>query len=217
MPYNTPMNRAISQRIRDIDQRHIDRIRNISETNGYDIATPLEAMTMRHRDVVGGSGFAAATLQDLGYESTMGASPSTGGGMSGGGMSGGGMSGGGMSGGGMSGGGMSGGGMSGGGMSGGGMSGGALLTLTDMYKMTGQPPPMMQAKITQKASPHKNQPIPEPARGPIINGPVGGAMPRRSRAPSSRNEMVRRIMTERSMTLPEASKYIKMHNLYKRA
>ena len=202
MPYNTPMNRAISQRIRDIDQRHIDRIRNISETNGYDIATPLEAMTMRHRDVVGGSGFAAATLQDLGYEPTMGASPSTGGGMSGGGMSGGGMSGGGMS---------------GGGMSGGGMSGGALLTLTDMYKTTGQPPPMMQAKITQKASPHKDQPIPEPARGPIINGPVGGAMPRRSRAPSSRNEMVRRIMTERSMSLPEASKYIKMHNLYKRA
>ena len=197
MPYNTPMNRAISQRIRDIDQRHIDRIRNISETNGYDIATPLEAMTMRHRNVVGGSGFAAATLQDLGYEPTMGASPSTGGGMSGGGMSGGGMS--------------------GGGMSGGGMSGGALLTLTDMYKMTGQPPPMMQAKITQKASPHKDQPIPEPARGPIINGPVGGAMPRRSRAPSSRNEMVRRIMTERSMSLPEASKYIKMHNLYKRA
>jgi hypothetical protein len=181
------MNRSISQRIRDIDQRHIDRIRNISETNGYDIATPLEAMTMRHRDVVGGSCFAAATLQDLGYEPTMGASPSTGGGMSGGGMS------------------------------GGGMSGGALLTLTDMYKMTGQPPPMMQAKITQKASPHKDQPIPEPARGPIINGPVGGAMPRRSRAPSSRNEMVRRIMTERSMSLPEASKYIKMHNSYKRA
>jgi hypothetical protein len=214
MGYDTPSNRAVAKRVREIDQRHINRIKSISETNGYDIATPLEAMTMRHREVVGGSGFAAATVQDLGFEPTMGATPN----QSGSGMSGGGMSGGSTTtdrpiGGGMSGGGMSGGGMSGGGMSGGGMSGGALLTLQDMHKMTGQPPPTRQKKITQKASPHKDQQVPEPARGPMINGPVGAGKPR-SRAPTARNELVRQVMKEQKMTLPQASKYIKERGLY---
>ena len=130
MGYDNEYNRAIAKQLRNIDQRHIDRINNISETNQYDIATPLEAMTMRNHEVVGGSGFAAATVQDLGYDPTIGVTPNTGGGISGGRISGGGISGGGVSGGGMSG-GMTwkyGGGMSGGSATdrpiGGGMSGG---------------------------------------------------------------------------------------------
>jgi uncharacterized membrane protein len=97
--------------VRNIDQSHINRINTISETNAYDIPTPLESMTLHHEKVTGGSGYSAATAQDLGFEPTMGATPASGGGVSGGGVSGGGVSGGGVSGGGVSGGGVSGGGV----------------------------------------------------------------------------------------------------------
>ena len=194
MPYRNSYNKAISDQIRNIDNRHIDRINSISETNSYDIATPLESMTLRHRDITGGSGFAAATVQDLGFDPTLGATPDRNVGR-----------------------GSSGGGSSGGGMSGGGMSGGALLTLTDMYKMVGQPPPMMQSKITQQAAPHKDQPIPEPQRGSAVNGPLAGSgksrATRATRQPSKRNELVRKIMSEQKLNLPAASRYIKEHNL----
>ena len=106
MPYRNPTNESVASRVRAIDQNHINRINTISETNAYDIPTPLESMTLHHNKVVGGSGFAAATAQDLGFEPTLGASPATGGGMSAGGMSAGGMSAGGMSGAGVSGGGI---------------------------------------------------------------------------------------------------------------
>ena len=66
-----------------------------------------------------------------------------------------------------SGGGVSGGGTSGGGTSGGGVSGGALLTLNDMYRMQGQPPPGRRKKVAPTASPHKDQPTPQSATGPI--------------------------------------------------
>ena len=113
MPYNNPMNQRISAQLRNIDQRHIDRINSISETNQYDIASPLESITLRHHNITG-SGFAAATVQDLGYDPTLGATPDRNVGS-----------------------GSSGGGMSAGGVSGGGMSGGALLTLQDLDAMHG--------------------------------------------------------------------------------
>ena len=141
MVYDNPYNRMIAQQVRAIDERHIDIINNISETNQYDITTPLESMTMRDDTITGGSGFAAASAHDLGFEPTDGNTPLTGGAKRGrkkkisDGAVGSGMSAGGMSAGGMSAGGMSAGGMSAGGMSAGGASGGALLTLRDMHNM----------------------------------------------------------------------------------
>ena len=94
---------------------------------------------------------------DMGFEPTAGATPATGGrvrrtrsrkNLAGSGVSGGGTSGGGVS---------------SGGISGGGVSGGAVLTLNDMYKMQGQPPPGRRKKVAPTASPHKDQPIPQPA------------------------------------------------------
>ena len=45
---------------------------------------------------------------------------------------------------------------------------------------------------------------------------VAGAAPK-ARKPSARNELVRKVMKEHSLSLPAASKYVKEHNLYKRA
>ena len=100
------------------------------------------------------------------------------------------------------------------------MSGGALLTLNDMYKMQGQPPPGRRKKVAPTASPHKNQPTPQPATGPILNGAMGagtsgGGISGGSRN-NARNELVRKIMKEQSLSLPAASKYIKENNLYTR-
>ena len=178
MPYDNPTNRAIAKKVRQINQNHINKIESISETNKYDVATPLESMTMRKEQVTGGSGYVAATVQDLGFEPTIG-------------------------------------------ITGSGMSscstdrqvgGGGLLTLSDMYKMEGQPEETMQKKVTKKASPHKDPKTPRVSRGSAINGPIGGSMPDdkpKSKAPSARNELVKKIMQEQKMSLPQASKYIK--------
>jgi hypothetical protein len=37
---------------------------------------------------------------------------------------------------------------------------------------------------------------------------------RKKRAPSARNEIVKKVMAERGLSLPQASKYVKEHNLY---
>ena len=88
---------------------------------------------------------------------------------------------------------------------------------------------------------HKNQPIPQASNGPTINGPLGvsgsnditgsgvsgggvsgggvsgggvsGGTKRRSNA---RNDLVRSIKKEKNMSLPQASKYIKENNPYKK-
>jgi hypothetical protein len=111
--------------------------------------------------------------------------------------------------------------VSGGGTSGGGVSGGALLTLNDMYKMQGQPPPGRRKKVAPTASPHKDQPIPQPATGPILNGAMGagvsgGGVSGGGRGSSARNQLVRQIMKEKGLSLPQASKHIKENNLYSR-
>ena len=153
---------------------------------------------------------------DMGFEPTAGATPATGGrirrkratnNISGSGTSGGGVSGGGTS---------------GGGTSGGGVSGGALLTLNDMYKMQGQPPPGRRKKVAPTASPHKDQPIPQAATGPILNGAMGagvsgGGVSGGGRGSSARNQLVRQIMQEKGLSLPQASKHIKENNLYSRS
>ena len=114
-------------------------------------------------------------------------------------------------------GGTSGGGTSGGGTSGGGVSGGALLTLNDMYQMQGQPPPGRRNNIAPTASPHKDQPTPQPAIGPLVNGAMGagvsgGGASGGGRGSSARNQLVRQMMEEKGLSLPQASKQIKEKN-----
>ena len=72
MPYANAMNRSISQQLRDIDQNHINRIQSISETNQFDITSPLEGMVLVNEKLKGGSGYSASTVQDLGFEPTDG-------------------------------------------------------------------------------------------------------------------------------------------------
>jgi hypothetical protein len=60
------MNQNISQQLRDIDQNHINRIQSISETNQFDVTSPLEGMVLVNDKLKGGSGYSASTVQDLG-------------------------------------------------------------------------------------------------------------------------------------------------------
>ena len=80
MPYANDYSRSISQQLRTIDQNHINRIQSISETNQSDVTSPLEATTLVNQNIHGGSGYSAATVQDLGFEPTMGATPAATGG-----------------------------------------------------------------------------------------------------------------------------------------
>ena len=191
--YRNAYNDMLKQTLRNIDQGYINRIQSISETNSFDPTSQLESMVLRHENVHGGNGFAAATLHDMGFEPTNGVSGS---GCSGGRIkqtrattN---------------------------------LSGGALLTLQSLPAMHGQPPDTMQSKIAQKASPHKDQQIPTgnksrkprpeeleqvtilPSRGARING---SGKPKR--APTERNLLIKKVMAERGCSLPEASKYIK--------
>ena len=196
--YRNPYNDMIKQTLRNIDLGYIDRIQSISETNSFDPTSQLESMVLRHENVHGGSGFAAATLHDMGFEPTNGV---TGSGCSGGRIK--------QT-------------RASTNLAGSGCSGGALLTLQSLPAMHGQPPDTMQSKIAQKASPHKDQQIPtgnknrkpkpeeleqvdiRPTRGARING---SGKPKR--APTERNLLIKKVMAERGCSLPEASKYIK--------
>ena len=153
MVYDNEYNRMIAAKVRQIDRNHVQRINQISETNNDDIASPLEGMTLRSDQIQGGSGFAAATVADLGFEPTDGATNvATGGGVSGGRRS------------------------RAKSKSGSGISGGALLTDKDASAiLRPQPPPGMEARITLQASPHKDQPIPQASNGPTLVGPLAGA------------------------------------------
>ena len=116
MPYCNPSNQSIASNESSIDQGHINRINAISETNRYDLASPVESKTLHHEHVTGGGGYRAATVQDMGFEPTLGATPAGskkkkgGGVLAAGGMSAGGLSAGGQ------------------GMAGAGMSAGGVMT-----------------------------------------------------------------------------------------
>ena len=185
---------------------------------------------MRDSKIFGGSGTAAATLQDLGYEQMNGISGSglkkrraprakpevvalptadtnqnisvTAGGVSGGGVSAGGVSGGGVSGG------------SDERAIGGGVSGGAEKKKRAPRKKK-EPPiePTTEAPeeaVKKKRAPRKQK---EPPIEPTTEAPVeGGAKPKRS---NERAAIVSKIMKEKGMKMVEASKYVKEHGLYK--
>ena len=238
MPYKNAYNKNIAADLRQIDQNYVNRVNSISDTNRFAVTSQLESAVAKYPDhVEGGSGYAAATIQDLGYEPTQGATSATrrsrarrqaaakpevpsdvvGEGLEAGGVSGGGVSGGGVSGGGVSGGGVSGGGRKRSRKSAG-IVGGALLTDKDAMYMQGQPPDTIAAKITLQAAPHKDQPIGERSVPRIIGSGVSGGGSSgggNAGSRSARNHLVREVMQKHGLSLPAASKYIKEHNLYK--
>ena len=73
MPYNNQYNHAVAGAVRGYSQQHVDREHAINDfTTNYEIPSQLESAVMRHPEVHGGSGFGAATVQDLGFEPTLG-------------------------------------------------------------------------------------------------------------------------------------------------
>jgi len=224
MPYNNTYNHDVTANLRRIDQNYINRVNSISDTNRFAVASPLESAVAKYPNhIEGGSGHAAATIQDLGYDPTKGAtavprrgarsrrsapemalvpSDAVAEGLMMGGAHGD------MP--------ATGCGVSGGGVSGGNRKrtrrGGALLTDQDAAHMQGQPPETITAKITQQAAPHKDQPVGERAVPRIIGSGVSGGAASRS----ARNDLVREVMRKHGLSMPAASKYIKEHNLYRR-
>ena len=75
--YDNEYNRGIRNKLSQLDKKKIDhenRINN-SSNDEHKLTTRLEGMCMRKKNVHGGSGYAAANLDDRGYkeDSTQGA------------------------------------------------------------------------------------------------------------------------------------------------
>jgi hypothetical protein len=224
MPYNNQYNVGVAGQVRGFSQKHINRENAINDfSTSYEIPSKVESAVLREPEVHGGSGFAAATAHDLGFEPTLGATsadgkprrPRTNKITVGEGLSAAGVSAAGVS----------------GGTKktrkpkatinvvaeapsteapatveggkrtrkkkGAGVSGGALLSLKDLDKMHGQPEPTVQAKVTVKA---------EGGRA-VGSGVSGGAR-------GKRNAIVKEVMKKHGLSLPAASKYVKEHKLY---
>ena len=151
MQYKNAYNAQVAQQVRQMSQKHVNREKEINDfATDYEIPSQVESSVMRYPEVHGGSGYAAATVADLGFEPTLGATSSdvkptrtrkktieVGEGLSAAGVSAAGVSAAGAS----------AGGVSAGATTkrtrrkkGEGVSGGALLTLKDLDKMHGQPP-----------------------------------------------------------------------------
>ena len=228
MPYNNQYNSNVAQIVRGYSQKHINRENAVNDfSTSYEIPSMVEASVLKNPEVHGGSGFGAATVQDLGFEPTLGATSGegvpkrvrkkmieVGEGLSAAGVSAAGVS--------------AGAkpkrapkknlqvpvpeaietvaeGVSAGSKpkrtrkkKGDGVSGGALLSLKDLGAMHGQPEPTIQAKVTVKA---------EGADRTVGEGMSGGL--RRKRI-----EIVKEVMKKHKLSLPAASKYVKEHKLY---
>ncbi len=77
MPYNNQYNSNVAQVIRSYSQKHISKENTIKEFN-TSYAIPVEASVLERPEVRGGSGFGAATVQDLGFEPALGATSAEG-------------------------------------------------------------------------------------------------------------------------------------------
>ena len=74
MPYNNQYNSNVAQVVRGYSQKHINRENVINDfSTSYEIPSMVEASVLKHPEVHGGSGFGASTVQDLGFEHTLGA------------------------------------------------------------------------------------------------------------------------------------------------
>ena len=215
MPYANAYNGAVAMKVRKINQARIssENADNDDIVANDPVTSQVESMTLKHPDVVGGSGYAAATLGDLGYEPTMGAEGAAkpkrarkkkGEGLAAAGV----------------GAGLAAAGMAAAGTAGAGVAGaskprakkgGALLSLQDLDKMHGQPPLDIDAKITVQAKPYNAEQV--GAAREVGGGREVGAG-RSSGARKKRNDLVKEIMKSKGLSLPEASKHIKANNLY---
>ena len=229
--YNNTYNREISKKINDITQAMINHENQTTNTGPEDhkITSRLESMCIRNKNCHGGSGYAMATLGDHGFaEDQM--EGVTGSGVSAAGISAAGVSAAGKrrtkkgsgivdtiaevaktaaefaplllaagqpkkS-----------------------KKVGGELSLIRYKDLKGQPLPTAPAntKITVSAGP---PPPSENFRGVTrenrLASYAGGAKARaRSKAPNSRIEIVKKVMKERNLSLPMASKYVKEHGLY---
>jgi len=74
MPYNNAYNQTIAAQLQNLYANHIHHENAVNDnTRQNDVMDPLEGMALRHEEVKGGSGTAAATLHDLGFEQMNGA------------------------------------------------------------------------------------------------------------------------------------------------
>jgi len=237
MPYNNQYNQNVAQAVRGYSQQHINRENAINDfTTNYEIPSQVESAVMRYPEVHGGSGFAAATVQDLGFEPTMGATSAdgvparvkkkvieVGEGLSAAGVSAAGMSAAGV--------------CAAGtsaaakpkkatrktlqvpipdapvaeGVSAGKRprkkKGGALLSLKDLDAMKGQPPDTIRATVAPTSRPEAAAAAAALGSGAVGEGMVGGLRRRRI-------EIVKEVMKKHKLSLPAASKYVKEHKLY---
>jgi hypothetical protein len=232
--YDNAYNRGVAGKISEMTKRmilHQDSMNNETDRE-HKITSRLEGMAMRKKDVQGGSGYAAATVGDHGYQedSTVGVGRKKRG-PQGEGMSAAGISAGGVQIGSgkdgvvatpmQSGTGVSAAGVSAAGRrkkNGAGVTGGDL-SLLHYNELKGQP------AFTAPANAKRTVSTVEPSARPVSKlsthddmqaAYVAGAAPK-ARKPSARNELVRKVMKGHSLSLPAASKYVKEHNLYKRA
>ena len=73
MPYRNQRNVNVAEQVNNISQTHINRENQISDfSTSYEIPSQLESAVMRIPEVHGGSGFAAATVKDLGRRGVVG-------------------------------------------------------------------------------------------------------------------------------------------------
>ena len=78
MPYSNAYNGAVAAKVKKIKQAHIstENVINDNVQPTDPVTSHVESMALKHPDVTGGNGYAAATLGDLGYEPTLGTSSS---------------------------------------------------------------------------------------------------------------------------------------------
>ena len=227
--YDNEYNTGIRNKLSQLNRKVVADENRISNSNDseHKITTRLEGMCMRKKNVHGGSGYAAATLDDRGYkdDATAGA-------------------------------GMSAAGVSAAGVSGAGVTGagrrkkktgeGIMDTIGDVIHTIAPLAPLLLAagkKTRSKntvtggdlsmlrynelkgqppltAPAQKKETVPHNAvsrqkrltvRENMPGSYVAGAAPRR---PNPRNEIVKQIMKEQGLSLPHASKFVKDHGLY---
>ena len=201
--YDNAYNRSVAGKISEMTKRmilHQDGMNNEAD-HEHKITTRLEGMALRKKNVHGGSGYAAATVGDHGFkeDATRGA------GVSAAGVSAAGVS-------------------AAGHRTKKGVQAGSTnaviggdLSLLHYNELKGQP------AFTAPANAKRTVSTVEPSARPVSKlsthddmqaAYVAGAAPK-ARKPSARNELVRKVMKEHSLSLPAASKYVKEHNLYK--
>ena len=236
--YDNEYNRGIRVKLSQINKKAIDHENRINNSNNdeHKLTTRLEGMCMRKKNIHGGSGYAAATLDDRGYkeDSTHGAGVSAAG--------------------------MSAAGISAAGISGAGVrpigsgrkkktAGSIMDTIGDVihtvaplaplllaagkktrskkqitggdlsmlhYKeLKGQPALTAPAEIKETIPANaESRQVRRTTKADMPGSYIAGAKP--ARKPNARNELVKKVMKEHGLSLPNASKFVKEHNLYKK-